>query len=45
MNFNIKKIKTVLFIKVRKNSLIRLTKNNKIQIGGTEIKFNINIIR
>ena len=29
----------------KKNSLIKLTENNKFSIGGKEIKFNINIIK
>ena len=45
MSFNIEKTKAVLFTKVRKNLLIRLTKSNKIRIGGMEIKFNINTTR
>ena len=45
MSFDIEKTKAVLFTKIRKNLLIRLAENNKIRIGGTEIKFNINVIR
>ena len=45
MSFDIEKTEAVLFTKIRKNLLIRLTESNKIRIGGTEIKFNINIIR
>ena len=35
----------MLFIIIKKNLLIKLTKDNKLSIGGKEIKFNINIIR
>ena len=45
MSFDIEKTEAVLFTKARKNSLIRLAESNKIRIGGTEIKFNINTTR
>ena len=45
VSFDIKKMKAILFIIVRKNLLIKLTKNNKLSIESKEIKFNINIIR
>ena len=45
VNFDIKKIEAILFIIIKKNSLIKLIKDNKLSIGGKEIKFNINIIR
>ena len=35
----------MLFIIIKKNLLIKLTKDNKLSIGGKEIKFNINIIK
>ena len=44
VSFDIEKIETILFIIVRKNSLIKLIKDNKLSIGGKKIKFNINII-
>ena len=45
VSFDIKKTEIILFIIIRKNLLIKLTKNNKFSIGSKEIKFNINIIR
>ena len=45
VSFDIKKTETILFITIRKNLSIKLTENNKFNIGGKEIKFNINIIR
>ena len=45
VSFNIEKIETILFTIVRKNSLIKLAKDNKLNIGGKEIKFSINIIK
>ena len=45
VNFDIKKTEAVLFTIIRKNLLIKLTKNNKLNIGSKKIKFNINIIR
>ena len=45
VSFDIKKTKTILFTIIRKNLLIKLTKDNKFSIGGKEIKFNINIIK
>ena len=43
VSFDIKKTETILFIIIKKNLLIKLTKNNKFSIGSKEIKFNINI--
>ena len=45
VNFNVEKIEAILFTIVRKNSLIKLAKDNKLSIEGKEIKFNINIIK
>ena len=45
ISFNIEKIETILFITTRKNSLIKLIKNNKFNIGGKKIKFSVNIIK
>ena len=45
VSFDIKKTEAILFIIVRKNLLIKLAKDNKLSIGGKEIKFNINTIR
>ena len=45
VSFNIKKTKTILFITIKKNSLIKLVEDNKLSIKSKEIKFNINIIR
>ena len=45
VSFDIEKIETILFTIVRKNSLIKLIKDNKLSIEGKEIKFNINIIK
>ena len=35
----------MLYIIIRKNLLIKITKNKKLNIEDKEIKFNINIIR
>ena len=35
----------MLFIIIRKDLLIKLTKDNKLSIGDKEIIFNINIIK
>ena len=35
----------MLFKKVRKNSLVKLAESNKIRVGETEIKFNLNAMR
>ena len=43
VSFNIEKIKAILFTIVKKNLLIKLAENNKFNIGGKKIKFNINI--
>ena len=45
VSFDIEKIKAILFTIVRKNSLIKLAKDNKLNIGDKEIKFSINTIR
>ena len=45
VSFDIKKTKAILFIIVRKNLLIKLAKDNKLNIENKKIKFNINIIR
>ena len=45
VSFDIKKTKTILFITVKKNLLIKLIEDNKFNIGDKEIKFNINIIK
>ena len=45
VSFDIKKTEAILFIIIRKNLLIKLTKNNKLSIEDKEIKFNINTIR
>ena len=45
VSFDIKKTEAILFIIVRKNLLIKLTKDNKLSIGDKEIKFNINVIK
>ena len=39
------KIEAVLFIIVRKNLLIKMAENNKLNIGGKEIKFSVNATR
>ena len=44
VSFDIEKTETILFITIRKNSLIKLVEDTKFSIGGKEIKFNINII-
>ena len=45
VSFDIEKTEVILFIIIRKNLLIKLTKDNKLSIEGKEIKFNINIIK
>ena len=45
VSFDIEKTETILFITIRKNSLIKLAEDNKLSIGDKKIKFNINIIR
>ena len=45
VSFDIKKTEAILFTIIRKNSLIKLAKDNKLSIEGKKIKFNINIIR
>ena len=35
----------MLFIIVRKNLLVKLTKDNRFSIGGEEIKFSVNIMK
>ena len=45
ISFDIKKTEAILFTIIKKNLLIKLVKNNKFNIEGKEIKFNINIIR
>ena len=45
VSFDIKKTEAILFIIVKKNLLIKLAEDNKLSIGGKEIKFNINIIK
>ena len=45
VSFDIEKTEIILFITVRKNLLIKLVEDNKFNIEGKEIKFNINIIR
>ena len=45
VSFNIEKTEAILFTTIRKNSLIKLAEDNKLSIGGKEIKFNINIIK
>ena len=45
VSFDIKKTKTILFIIIRKNLLIKLTIDNKLSIEDKEIKFNINTIK
>ena len=45
VNFDIKKTKTILFITVKNNLLIKLAEDNKLNIGGKKIKFNINTIK
>ena len=45
VSFDIEKTKTILFITIKKNLLIKLAEDNKFNIENKEIKFNINIIR
>ena len=45
VSFDVEKIEVILFTIVKKNLLIKLVKDNKLSIGGKEIKFNINIIK
>ena len=45
VSFDIKKTKAMLFTIIKKNLLIKLAEDNKLSIGGKEIKFNINITR
>ena len=45
VSFDVEKIEAILFIIVRKNSLIKLAEDNKFSIGGKKIKFSVNIIR
>ena len=35
----------MLFIIIRKNSLIKIAEDNKLNIGRKEIKFNVNAIK
>ena len=39
------KIEIVLFTIIKKNSLIKIVENNKLNIGKKEIKFSVNAIR
>ena len=45
VSFDIKKTKAILFITIKKNLLIKLAEDNKLNIEDKKIKFNINIIR
>ena len=45
VSFDIKKTEAILFIIVKKNLLIKLTKDNKFSIGNKKIKFNVNTIK
>ena len=45
VSFDIEKTEAMLFTIVKKNLLIKLAKDNKLSIGGKEIKFNVNTIR
>ena len=45
VSFDIKKTEAILFITIKKNLLIKLAEDNKFNIGGKEIKFNVNIIK
>ena len=45
ISFDVEKIEIVLFTIVRKNSLIKIAENNKLNIGGKEIKFSVNVIK
>ena len=40
-----KKIEAVLFTITKRNSLIKMAENNKLNIGRKEIKFNVNVIK
>ena len=35
----------MLFTIVKKNSLIKIVENNKLNIGRKEIEFNVNVIK
>ena len=35
----------MLFTIIKKNSLIKIAENNKLNIGGKEIKFSVNAIK
>ena len=45
VSFDIEKTETILFITTKKDLLIKLVEDNKLNIEGKKIKFNINIIR
>ena len=45
VSFDIEKTEAVLFTTARKNSLIKLAEDNKLSIGGKEIKFSVNTTR
>ena len=45
VSFDIEKIETILFTIVKKNLLIKLAEDNKLNIGNKKIKFSINIIK
>ena len=45
VSFNVEKTEAILFIIVRKFSLIKLAEDNKLNTEGKKIKFNINIIK
>ena len=45
ISFDVEKIEAVLFTIVKKNSLIKIIENNKLNIGKKEIKFSVNVIK
>ena len=45
VSFDIEKTEAILFTIVKKNLLIKLAEDNKLNIENKKIKFNVNIIR